>query len=228
MTQPPFPGPPDDVALQDPPALDLGGPPTWPGPNPAPDPIRGDPDPGLDQPWYGIGFLPAVIRPFKKYAMFKGRASRGEYWWFFLAVFLLNQALGMVLSAFVPNSYAVMNGFYRDYRWTPGLTVVFAISGLIGAVLLLPQMALAVRRLHDSNKPGIYYLWCFAPLLSMLPLALLLGSVRADAGFVLSVFVLLSLAQLGCSIWFIVLMATRTYPGPTKWDIPGPGEEPKR
>ena len=38
-------------------------------------------EPPLEWPWYGIGFVAAVKRFFKKYATFNGRASRGEYWW---------------------------------------------------------------------------------------------------------------------------------------------------
>jgi hypothetical protein len=45
------------------------------------------PPPPLDLPHYGIGFVDAVKRGFKKYATFKGRASRSEYWWWTLFTF---------------------------------------------------------------------------------------------------------------------------------------------
>jgi uncharacterized membrane protein YhaH (DUF805 family) len=38
----------------------------------------------LDWPHYGIGFRGAIVRGFKKYVTFAGRASRSEYWWWTL------------------------------------------------------------------------------------------------------------------------------------------------
>jgi hypothetical protein len=38
--------------------------------------------PPLAWPRYGIGFVDAIKRAYKKYATFSGRASRSEYWWF--------------------------------------------------------------------------------------------------------------------------------------------------
>ena len=45
--------------------------------------------PALDMPHYGIGFIDAIKRGFKKYATFSGRASRSEYWWWALFSFIV-------------------------------------------------------------------------------------------------------------------------------------------
>jgi len=43
----------------------------------------------LDMPYYGIGFIDAIKRGFRKYATFSGRASRSEYWWWALFTFIV-------------------------------------------------------------------------------------------------------------------------------------------
>jgi hypothetical protein len=55
-------------------------------------------EPPLNMPWYGIGIVDAVKRFFKKYATFNGRASRGEFWWVALAIFIVMFILNLILS----------------------------------------------------------------------------------------------------------------------------------
>lgn len=109
-------------------------------------------DPGtLDLPYYGIGFVPAVQRAFQKYARFDGRASRSEYWWFSLA-------LGLVaLVLYIPLVAASAAG-------SDGLVIVFALLLFaLFAAMIVPSIAIAVRRLHDANFSGWMYLLGFIP-----------------------------------------------------------------
>ena len=76
---------------------------------------------------------------FKKYADFEKRASREESWWFLLFCALA----GGVMIAF---SSAVGDS---------------TLELLVQLVLFLPSIAVGVRRLHDTNKSGWYYLWFF-------------------------------------------------------------------
>lgn len=118
-------------------------------------------DPGtLDLPYYGIGFTPAVKRAFQKYARFDGRASRGEYWWFVLATFLIE------LVVYVP----VIIGAAADI---PALALI-GILLLLVAVLafIVPSIAVGVRRLHDANFSGWLYLIALIPCGSIVLLVL--------------------------------------------------------
>ena len=83
------------------------------------------------------------------YAQFSGRASRSEYWWFFLGSFLIGIALGVVDAAL--NSAV--------------LTSLFVLG------LIIPSLALNVRRLHDTGRSGWYVLLGLIPLFG--PLVLL-------------------------------------------------------
>ena len=84
-----------------------------------------------------VGFLEAVKRFFSHYADFKGRARRSEYWW----VVLFNGIVGGIIG-----------------------TISTTLSSIWTLVILVPTLALIVRRLHDVGKSGWFYLWVLLPL----------------------------------------------------------------
>lgn len=90
----------------------------------------------LDQPAYNCTIGEAFIRFWKKYATFKGRASRGEFWWWILC----NCIIIAVLDAIIDGDAA--NGIQRT------------VNAIWGLATIIPSLALSVRRLHDINKPG--------------------------------------------------------------------------
>ncbi|MFJ4037963.1 DUF805 domain-containing protein [Microbacterium sp. NPDC090007] len=122
----------------------------------------------LDQPYYGAPIGAAVQRFFKKYATFRGRASRSEFWWWAL----VNVMVASVLSGLA----LATSGPTVDELGQPvgpsGLGLVFfVLYGVWGLVTLIPGIALVVRRLHDSNKSGF---WVFVVLVPVVgPIVLL-------------------------------------------------------
>lgn len=110
-------------------------------------------DPGtLDLPYYGIGFGGAIRRFFAKYARFDGRASRSEYWWASLAVFVVFLVLYIPLVVGAAGNHPALAGIFGL------LFLVFALACIV------PSIALAVRRLHDAGFSGWMYLCGFIPL----------------------------------------------------------------
>jgi len=77
------------------------------------------------------------------YAQFSGRASRSEYWWFVLTSVLVIIAAAIVDSAI-------------------GSVVVTSLAYLF---LIIPGIAVSVRRLHDTNRSGWYLLLNLVPLI---------------------------------------------------------------
>ena len=75
---------------------------------------------------------------FSKYAAFDGRASRSEFWWFFLFTFLASAAAGVVSET---------------------------LSGLFSLAVLLPSLAVGARRLHDVDKSGWFLLLWLIPII---------------------------------------------------------------
>jgi uncharacterized membrane protein YhaH (DUF805 family) len=119
--------------------------------------------PPLDLPHYGIGFVDAVKRGFKKYATFQGCASRSEYWWWTLFTFVTYLVLGLL-------TFAVGTATSRDGGRTPGALAIPLIILLVAFFLgiLLPTLALTVRRLHDAGYSGLLALLLLLPYLGSL------------------------------------------------------------
>ena len=69
----------------------------------------------------------------QRYAKFDGRAGRGEFWWFALANFLCFIILAILMQI-------------------SGIFVILYIGYAIAVII--PSLAVAIRRLHDSNKSG--------------------------------------------------------------------------
>lgn len=103
----------------------------------------------LDQPYYGCSFTGAFLRFWKKYAVFKGRASRSEFWWFMLANLIITIILGSIANSIDQLSF---------------------LPGLWGLATVVPVIALGVRRLHDTNRSGWwlfgYYVLVFATFIA--------------------------------------------------------------
>ncbi|GLR55566.1 DUF805 domain-containing protein (plasmid) [Rhizobium leguminosarum] len=90
----------------------------------------------------------------QKYATFSGRASRSEYWWFVLFYFTVLFAIGIV---------CLVTSSFSDFRGgvpSPVALLLF-IGGLTWLAMFLPQVALQVRRFHDRNISGWWYLALF-------------------------------------------------------------------
>ena len=85
---------------------------------------------------------------FKKYARFKGRASRKEYWLFTLFNLILLGTLVVVDNA---AGLVVGDGIYGP------------LSALYCLVVFLPAVAICVRRLHDINRSGWWWWLCLVP-----------------------------------------------------------------
>lgn len=102
-----------------------------------------------------------AIQPLKKYFDFAGRASRPEFWLFFLLILVVQAAARVVDALFG-------SGFY-----IPG-----PFSMLAAVLLFVPQLAVTVRRLHDLNRSGRELIVPFLMLLVM-PLFLMFRGVIA-------------------------------------------------
>ncbi|UIP26801.1 DUF805 domain-containing protein [Photobacterium sp. TLY01] len=91
----------------------------------------------------------------RKYAVFTGRAQRQEYWYFFLINLVITLALGIVDN--------LLN--------TPGTGEG---TGLLGGVyslaVLIPSVAVGVRRLHDIGKSGWWMLLSLIPVIGFVVL----------------------------------------------------------
>ena len=91
----------------------------------------------------------------KKYATFEGRARRKEYWLF---------ALFNLLVAFVAGIIDSLTGTF-DEEIGMGL-----LGGLYALAVILPSIAVTVRRLHDTSRSGWWILISFVPIVGVIVL----------------------------------------------------------
>jgi uncharacterized membrane protein YhaH (DUF805 family) len=87
-----------------------------------------------------------------KYAKFNGRASRSEYWWFELFNLLV------LVIAVIP--MALVDHQRENSLWS---AIGIAVFGVALLALLLPNIAVGVRRLHDLGHSGWWYLTLIVP-----------------------------------------------------------------
>ncbi|MBT5615062.1 MAG: DUF805 domain-containing protein [Flavobacteriales bacterium] len=88
----------------------------------------------------------SVSSCFNNYATFKGRASRSEFWYFYLFTIIVSFVLSFI------NSFGVGYGSETIATIGAGLYGIFALA------VLLPSLAVTVRRLHDVNRSGWWLL----------------------------------------------------------------------
>jgi uncharacterized membrane protein YhaH (DUF805 family) len=116
-------------------------------------------------PYYGAPLPEAVRRFWRKYAVFTGRASRSEYWWWVLVAGVIGIVLEIVLAIGAGTSASVSS----DGTVTPSPTALFGIVlGIIalwGLATIVPSLALLARRLHDANLSALFILIGLVPFL---------------------------------------------------------------
>ncbi len=93
-------------------------------------------------------FGDSISTCFSKYAVFDGRASRSEFWWWVLFTFMVSLATGMVSEV---------------------LSALFSLS------VLLPSLAVGARRLHDTDRSGWFLLLWLIPIIGWIILIVLVA-----------------------------------------------------
>ncbi len=120
-----------------------------------------------------------MMMPLRRYAEFSGRSRRMEYWSFSLGVGLV------MLLLLVP---VFMVGGLERFASNPdagmgmGALLPLSLVGLLGLAILIPSIAVTVRRLHDLNLTGWIYLGVI--ILSYVPFLGILVSI----GFLVAMF----------------------------------------
>lgn len=108
-----------------------------------------------------MGILRAVLSAFVNVLNFSGRASRREFWYFHLVMFLVPFAASLYAALVMPPETLLT--FANWIEANPGYLS-------ISLVFWVMSWSLLVRRLHDSDRRGWWVLISFVPLLGALVL----------------------------------------------------------
>lgn len=138
-----------------------------------------------------------MILPFKRYADFQGRSRRMEYWMFALFNLIVVTVL-MVIAMAMGAGMSTLSDTSDPTAALGMLTGgVGLFIGIYGLAVIIPSIAVAVRRLHDRDMSGWWYL------------GIVVASFIPFVGFV-------------AAIAFLVLMLLPGTPGPNRY-----GPDPK-
>lgn len=177
-------------------------------------------------------FTAAIRTCFAKYITFSGRASRSEYWWFFLFCILGSLVLGVLdATLFGMVEYATE---VTDERvdFEAGGNGPFA--SLFSLATLIPTLSAGWRRMHDTGRSGLHLMY---PLIAMFGIASFIGFM---AGFEnlfagdfpeliaggLGIVTLIALVILVLSPFIVLFWLTRpSQPGANRYG-PNPHEVP--
>ena len=111
-----------------------------------------------------------MFQPLRKYADFTGRARRMEFWLFWLLLIgiqivfsiLIGLVAGPTAAVADPTDpFAVLNGPAK---------ALYGVFFLMMLALLIPSLAVSIRRLHDTNRTGWWLLLGIIPFLGALVL----------------------------------------------------------
>lgn len=95
-----------------------------------------------------------MFRPLLRYADFQGRARRAEYWQFTFAQLAVYVLLAVIVAGSLSSG--------RPLTAAGGLMVVLLLFVVVALGCFIPNLAVTVRRLHDSGKSG-WWLLLYAP-----------------------------------------------------------------
>lgn len=158
-----------------------------------------------------MNFPQAIRQVLSKYADFNGRAMRSEYWWWVLAITVGNASFGIVDSA-------LPYGFLQP---------------IFGLLVLIPNLAVGARRLHDTGRSGWWIaLWAaslviFGAIFTISVFAAVGGAFLAgfegsEAGGAVFLLGLIGMAVsamilLVTAVWSIIWLAQRGEDGPNRF-----------
>ena len=103
----------------------------------------------------------AISICFRKFCDFSGRASRSEFWWWTLFTTILRVVVAGVLGALATAAGANPDSIQP---------IANLGSNIVNLAMLLPSLAVAARRLHDTDRSAWWLLLMFVPLIGWIVL----------------------------------------------------------
>lgn len=110
-------------------------------------------------------FGQAIANGFKNYVTWKGRATRAEYWWWTLFIFIVQIPFSIIYNV---SSQAGLEAALAAGDQAAYLAALFGpaywLLVLVSLVFLLPSLAVTIRRLHDIDRSGGWFWIIFVPV----------------------------------------------------------------
>ncbi|MDB5679233.1 DUF805 domain-containing protein [Sphingomonas bacterium] len=157
-----------------------------------------------------------MFMPLKRYAEFSGRSRRMEFWMYQLGVWLLWMALWVVMmvigfgtASAARDPAAGMVGMFAS------LGIFMVVFAIVALGLFIPSLAVAVRRLHDTDRSGWWLLAPIAPYILTILIAVMAASSQSSA--LAGIAMIVNLGTLVAGIVLLVFYCLPGTPGPNKY-----------
>jgi len=125
------------------------------------------------------------FEPWKKYATFSGRARRSEFWVFMLINNVIAFILwGITMKGAATYAHAVAEAAQQGMpapAYSGGSPMIVGLLILFSLIILLPSLAVSVRRLHDTGRSGWFFFLGFIPIVGGI-IMLVLYCIDSQAG----------------------------------------------
>lgn len=156
-----------------------------------------------------------MTMPLKRYAEFSGRSRRKEYWMWTLLLVLVYFAFGVLLGVLGGGALLGMaNGSSSGMAAAGGAAlIIVGLFCIFALAILIPGIAVTIRRLHDTNRSGWFVLLPLAGYL-LIVIGTAMGSSAASMLGIVAYF--------GLTIALIVFLCLDGTPGPNRY-----GPDPK-
>lgn len=114
----------------------------------------------------GYNLLTAAKSVIFKYAVFSGRATRSEYWYWVLGQTAVLLLLDIAFTVFIILLSVCNNSQHMSSTETFTCCLAVSVPLVLWSLFtLVPSLAVTCRRLHDTNKSGTLLLLCLVPLI---------------------------------------------------------------
>ncbi|QIG79597.1 DUF805 domain-containing protein [Stakelama tenebrarum] len=119
-----------------------------------------------------------MFLPYKRFFDFEGRSTRREYWLFALLQLIIAVGVAFLQAMFTPGGGEMVAGpgaypggdpfAPAAAPASPASLLLMGLYGLYTLAMIIPSIAVGIRRLHDSDRSGLWYLILFVPLIGAL------------------------------------------------------------
>lgn len=161
-----------------------------------------------------------MLMPLKRYAEFSGRSRRKEYWMYILFIVIVS-----IVLSIIDRMLGLGGGSSVDTFGAPSGTGVggglgaATHTGLLGGIFalatLIPNIAVAIRRLHDTDRAGWWVLLGFGPYLLAVVL-MVVGAMTGQLGLLATGGLIMMIGFVGGIVLFVFMCLPGTS-GPNKY-----------
>ena len=156
-----------------------------------------------------------MLMPLRRYAEFSGRSRRKEYWSFALFIFLMYIVFGVLMTVLGAGAFMSMGAGSGGGAAAlgGGVMIIGGLFAIFGLAIIVPSIAVAIRRLHDTARSG----WLILAPLAGYPIQIIGATMNS-----MSIAVLGSIISLGLAVMLLVFYFMDGTSGPNKF-----GSDPK-